>query len=337
MRAPIPVNILIADDCWGGMVLLVKEALAVAGTLLARSTDIHASALFDVRLTGLDFAPVRSFTGPMLEPEQTLRTAAPARVIVVPPFFFHDELRKPLSEAVRSWLVAAYDGGAIILMLASGARLLAETGLLDGHIVTGNLSDQRVFASLYPQIRFSPETPLVIDGRLISAASINPAMDACSYLVNHFIGEQAAHKLQRYANSVAQPTYERVALRNAAFKQHGDLRVKQAQEFIERYFKEDITVADAARRSAMSLRNLSRRFQEAVGMAAHDYIVRCRLEHAKDLLEHAATPILQVALRSGFRNEVMLRRAFQNSLAMTPSAYRRATGVRHTVTVIIEA
>ena len=315
------VHIYIDDDCWGGLALLTKEAFAIAGTLHARNADLGQAELFQVRLAGLGREPVRSFTGPMLVPEATLRGARPD-VIVIPPYYFRDEARAALPARLRNWIVQAYEAGTILLCMASGVRLLAATGLLDGREVTGNLSDQRVFARDYPQVRFVPETPLVIDGRIITAASINPCMDACAYLVNHFVGEAAAHKFSRYTNSFSHASYEKTALKNAAWKQHGDARIRQAQEYVERYFKQDLSVEDAARRAAMSVRNFTRRFQAAVGMSAHSYITRCRIEHAKDLLVQPGVSILQVALRSGFRNEVTLRRAFGQLMAMTPAQYR---------------
>lgn len=328
MKKPVLVNVLIADGCWAGLALLVKEALAVAGTLHARSADIGEAALFQVELTGQTRAPVRSFTGPELTPESTIRRTVVPQVIVVPPHFFASDEPQPIAPRLSRWLVECHQAGAIIVSMASGVRLLAETGLLDGRDVTGNLSDHRIFARHYPQIRFMPEAPLVIDGRLISASSINPCMDACAYLVQHFVGEKAAHKFSRYTNSVTHPSYERMAIKHAPHKQHGDQRIRQAQEFMEHYFKQDITVEDAARRAAMSVRNFSRRFQQAVGMAAHVYLARCRAEFAKDLLAQPGKSMLQVALQSGFRNEVTLRRAFSQLYATTPTAYRSAAGVR---------
>lgn len=322
----IKVAVYIDDNCWGGLAMLVKEAFAIAGTLHGRNADLAASALFQVRLTARGKAPVRSFTGPALVPEATLSDSPAPQIVVVPPFFFADEARKPIPARLRRWLIDAYDNGAILFCMASGVRVLAETGLLDGHEVSGNPSDQRVFAQHYPQIRFTPETPLLIDGRIISAASINPCMDACAYLVGQFVGEGAARKFSRYTNSVQHPTYERMALKNAPHKQHADQRIKQAQEFIERHFKQEISVEEAARCSAMSLRNFSRRFQQAVGMAPHSYIVRCRAEFAKDLLARPGMSILEVAQQSGFRNEVTLRRAFDQLLGTTPTAYRSANG-----------
>ncbi len=42
---------------WAGSVLLVRDLLQAAGTLAARSDDIAASALFDVRLLARDRRP----------------------------------------------------------------------------------------------------------------------------------------------------------------------------------------------------------------------------------------------------------------------------------------
>jgi AraC family transcriptional activator FtrA len=171
---------------------------------------------------------------------------------------------------------------------------------------------------------------LLIDGRIISAASINPCLDACAYLVSQFYGEAAANKFTRFTNSTTQPTYERMALVSAPWKQHADQRIKQAQEFIERNFKQDISVEDAARRAAMSLRNFSRRFQLAVGMSAVSYITRCRVEHAKVLLEQAHTPMLQVALQSGFNNLISFRRAIHQFYGKSPTQYRKDIAVNTT-------
>lgn len=325
---PVQVSVFIDENCWGGLAILIKESLAIAGTLHMRSADLQQSELFAVNLVGPSRQPVRSFTGPQLLPDYTIRSAPAPQVIVITSFFFPGNDRIRLKPALRRWLLDAYEKGAILMGLASGVRLLAETGLLDGHEITGNLSDQRAFSLHYPSIRFSPETPLLIDGRIITAASINPCLDACAYLVSQFYGEAAAHKFTKYTNSIAHPTYERMALTNAPWKQHADQRVKQAQEYIERNFKQDISVDDAARRAAMSVRNFSRRFQGAVGMPAVAYLARCRVEFAKELLAQPGASILQVSLQSGFNNEASFRRAFKQFCGRTPTQYRSAIAIK---------
>ena len=323
MRAPVTIAIYVADNCWGGLALLAREAFAIAGTLQSRNADLRASELFRVRLVGLDGAAVRSFTGPALQPEARLAELPAPQVVIIPPFYLPMAARSPIAFTLRAWLRQAHAAGAVLVGMAGGVRILAETGLLDGREVTGNLADQRVFAQHYPAVRFNPDVPLVIDGRIISAGSVNPCLDACSYLVSHFHGEAAAHKLARYTNPVARPSHERGATGNAALKRHGDQRIRQAQEYIERSFRQDLSVQDAAQRAAMSVRNFSRRFLHAVGMPPHLYIARCRCEHARELLARPGLSTLQVALQSGFRNETMLRRAFSQLYAATPAEYRR--------------
>jgi AraC family transcriptional activator FtrA len=328
MRAPVTIAIYVADNCWGGLALLAREGFAIAGTLHARNADLAASELFRARLVALDAAPVRSFTGPALQPEATLADMPSPQVVIVPPFYLPQLARSPIAPALAAWLQQVHAAGALLVGMAGGMRILAEAGLLVGREVTGNLSDQRVFAHHYPDVRFTPDAPLLIDGSIISAGSVNPCLDACSYLVSHFYGEAAAHKFSRYTNCVTQPTYERVAIRNTPFKRHGDQRIRQAQEYIERCFKQDLTVESAAQRTAMSVRNFSRRFQLAVGMTPHLYIARCRGEYAKELLARPGLSLLQVALQSGFRTEAMLRRTFSQLYGTTPALFRAGAAPR---------
>jgi AraC family transcriptional activator FtrA len=321
------VCIFVGDGCWAGVAILIKELLAIAGTLHARNADLRKASLFQVSLLAAREGKVRSFTGidvaVELGLEDTARRLPAPDVVIIPPFFFPQMQACGLPPAFLRWLRRAYDKGAILFGLDGGVRLLAESGLLDGHEVTGNLSDRQVFASRFPDVRFSPQVPLIIDGRIISATGTAPSMDACAYLVSHFYGEAAAHKFTRYTNPAHSSEYERTELSNAAWKNHADGRIKQAQEFIERHFSQDISVEDAARRASMSLRNFSRRFHLAVGMSAQHFIAHCRVEHAKKLLERNTGPLLQIALESGFNNEASLRRAFHMSLGQSPLQYRK--------------
>ena len=67
--------------------MLIRELMAVAGTLNARQPDLDAAAMFDVTLVGPTMQPVRSFTGPVLLPERSLRNAHRAEVLVLPSFY----------------------------------------------------------------------------------------------------------------------------------------------------------------------------------------------------------------------------------------------------------
>lgn len=299
--------------------MLIRELLAVAGTLNAREPDLRAAAMFDVALVGPTTRPVRSFTGPALLPERSLRNARPAEVMVLPSFYGD----VPASPALIRWIVRHYDAGGCILASASGVRLLAATGLLDGRDATCNLADRRAIAASRPAVRLSPQSPLVVDGRLITAASISPTIDACAHLVKRFHGEKAALKFARYANSARQLADVGGA---SAQQEHDDARVLAAQRYIEQHSCAGITPDDVARHVAMSQRNLARRFQVAIGATPVQYILQCRIEQAKRLLAKPAVTLRRAAIETGFSDEAVFRRAFKQIAGQAPSAWRALLG-----------
>ncbi|WP_170298888.1 GlxA family transcriptional regulator [Massilia eburnea] len=311
----IPTNIYIDHNCWAGGVMLIRELLAVAGTLNAREPDLVAAAMFDVALVGPTMQPVRSFTGPALLPERSLRNARPADVLVLPSFYGE----VPASPSLLRWIVRHYEAGGCILASASGVRLLANTGLLDGRDATCNLADRRAIAAARPAVRLSPQSPLIVDGRLITAASITPTIDACAHLVKRFHGEKAALKFARYANSARQLADVGHA---AGQQEHGDSRVLAAQRYIEQHSCAGITPDDVARHVAMSQRNLARRFGAALSVTPVQYILQCRIEQAKRLLARPNVSLRRAAIETGFSDEAVFRRAFKQVARQTPSAWR---------------
>lgn len=295
--------------------MLIRELLAVAGTLNAREPNLAAAAMFNVALIGPTMQPVRSFTGPALLPEHSLRNARQAEVLVLPSFYGD----VPSSHAMLRWIVRHYEAGGCILASASGVRLLAATGLLDGRDATCNLADRRAIASARPAVRLSPQAPLVVDGRLITAASISPTIDACAHLVQRFHGEKAALKFARYANSARQLADVGNAGRHT---EHGDARVQAAQRYIEQHSCAGITPDDVARHVAMSQRNLARRFSAALGLTPVQYILQCRIEQAKRLLARPDMSLRRAAIETGFSDEAVFRRAFKQLAGQAPSAWR---------------
>ena len=322
------VSIYVDEDCWLGSVHLMREVLAIAGTLQRGGRALHTQPMFEVQLVGPTRAPVVSFTGAPVRPDRGLRGAIAGEALIVPAFYFAEPTRAHVSTAFKRWIARAEQAGAIIVAVTGGVRLLAEAGVLEGREVACNPADGPALRKHYPGIVCRPETPLVIDGRIVTASSVNPAIDACAFLVSHFHGEKAATKLARYANSVQQPTYEHLALATAPWKQHADQRIRQAQGYIERQFRQDLSVSDVASRVAMSERNFARRFRAAAGVSPARYVTKCRIEHARQLLEFEHMPVLTVAMRCGFRDENAFRRSFRHLCGVSPSAYRAATGAR---------
>lgn len=99
--------------------------------------------------------------------------------------------------------------------------------------------------------------------------------------------------------------------------------VGSAYRFIREHVEQACGVADVARQAGVARRTLEQRYRQALGRSVHDDIVAVRLNVARDLLAHSATPLKEVARRAGFANSVYFSKAFRRQTSTTPGAYRR--------------
>ncbi|MBA3847258.1 MAG: helix-turn-helix domain-containing protein [Planctomycetes bacterium] len=73
----------------------------------------------------------------------------------------------------------------------------------------------------------------------------------------------------------------------------------------------------------MSPHHLARRFAAIVGEAPHRYLLRARIDRAKELLRDSDLPITDLALDLGFATSQHFARVFRVSSGMSASAWRR--------------
>nr|WP_283937972.1 helix-turn-helix transcriptional regulator [Sphingomonas caseinilyticus] len=65
-------------------------------------------------------------------------------------------------------------------------------------------------------------------------------------------------------------------------------------------------------------------FRKATGHTPHQYLVRIRMERAKDLLDDSRLTVTDVALAVGYQTPSSFTQAFRAAIGVTPSAYRAA-------------
>ncbi len=96
--------------------------------------------------------------------------------------------------------------------------------------------------------------------------------------------------------------------------------------FIGQHYTEDLRLDDAASFSGFSKYYFSRAFKKFFGVSFTEYLCRCRLDTAMDLLIHTKLPIRQVAEKSGFGSVATFNRTFRSAYACPPSRYRSLYG-----------
>lgn len=105
-------------------------------------------------------------------------------------------------------------------------------------------------------------------------------------------------------------------------KRLSDRRLRQVFVYIEDNLAENIALADLAAVVGLSVSHFNVLFREAVGLSPHQYLIRRRVERAKDLLGESTLSISQIAAESGFAHQSHLARHMRRMLGVAPKALR---------------
>jgi AraC family transcriptional regulator len=96
----------------------------------------------------------------------------------------------------------------------------------------------------------------------------------------------------------------------------------RAIDLIEARFSEQVRLHELADAVGLGVRQFSREFRRATGQTPHQYLLRRRVEHAKQLIS-SAVPLAEVAVQCGFADQSQLTRTFAHQVGTPPGRYRR--------------
>jgi AraC family transcriptional regulator len=100
-------------------------------------------------------------------------------------------------------------------------------------------------------------------------------------------------------------------------------RLNQVISYVESHLGHNISLSCLAQVAQMSKYHFSRSFKQSTGISPHQYVLRCRIERAKQLLKKSSISILEVALECGFAHPGHLSRHFKQIVGVTPGRFRQ--------------
>jgi AraC-like DNA-binding protein len=127
----------------------------------------------------------------------------------------------------------------------------------------------------------------------------------------------AVHLLRRF-----------VACRPPAEECSGGLlkpKLQRVTEYIEAHLEHDLSLTKIAAVAQMSPDHFARLFRQATGRTPHQYVVICRIERAKRLLQETDWPIIDIGRQVGFTDQSYFTAVFRKHVSTTPNAYRNDT------------
>lgn len=95
------------------------------------------------------------------------------------------------------------------------------------------------------------------------------------------------------------------------------------KDYIEDYLHSNITLADLAALVGLTRFHFARAFKTSIGISAHQYVLRRRVEYARELLQNTKLDIEAIAQKVGFGNATLLGRHFRRQLGTPPNRLRR--------------
>src|SRR5436190_7051205 len=282
---------------------------------------------YDYRLCAAEPGPIRTKGGLVLDTPYGVDDLVDADTVIVPAAGEEAGRHGPLIDALR----AAYEGGARIASICTGAFLLAEAGLLDGRRATTHWAHAADLAARYPTIDVDPNVLYLQDDRIFTSAGTAAGIDLCLHLVRLDLGSEVANAVAR--RMVVPPH------RDGGQAQYVDAPLPRLEadtlgpllDWALAHLDEPVTLTDLANVAHVSVRTLVRRFQTATGTTPLQWPLQQRVRRAQHLLESSEEPVERIASLSGFGSAPNLRQHFTRIVGVPPMSYRRTFRVQHPV------
>jgi len=269
---------------------------------------------------GVRAGRVPSTTGFALDVPRGLEALADADTILVPGL---RPAEWPPPASVLAALRAAHTRGARVASICTGAFVLAEAGLLDGHRATTHWAHADRLAERYPAVTVDPGVLYVDEGDVLTSAGVAAGIDLCLHLVRRDHGAEVANAVARRLVVAPHRDGGQAQFVEAPLPVVEARGLEATRAWAARRLREPLTVAAMARHAACSERTFARRFRAETGTTPLQWLLGQRVLHARRLLEATDLPVEDVADAAGFGTAASLRSHFRRATATTPLAYRR--------------
>ncbi|MDH0745530.1 DJ-1/PfpI family protein [Pseudomonas sp. GD03842] len=304
------------------------QLLDVTGPLqVFASANVHAAehglpAPYSPAVIGREDGSVVSSAGLGLL-THPLPTTPSDTLIVAGGWGVHQALR---DEALLTWVKAHALSARRVASVCTGAFLLAEAGVLDGHRVVTHWDSCTELAQRYPALQVDPEPIFINEGALWTSAGVTAGIDLALALVEADLGRAVALAVARDLVVFLKRPGGQSQFSTALSMQHAtrsqDSRFGDLHAWILDNLASDLSVATLAAKVGMSERSFVRHYRAHTGNTPARAIEQLRVEAARRLLGDSALPIKRIADRCGFGTEETLRRSFLRTVSVTPQAYR---------------
>jgi AraC family transcriptional regulator len=99
-------------------------------------------------------------------------------------------------------------------------------------------------------------------------------------------------------------------------------RLRKVVELVDAKIEDELTLDEMAESVRLSTAHFSRAFRKSTGESPHQFVLRHRVERAKEMLRAPEARVLDIALACGFKTQQHFARIFRRICGVSPTEYR---------------
>lgn len=228
------------------------------------------------------------------------------------------------SHALREWLRAQWEGGALVAGCGGSIVALGYAGLLNGTAVAAPYWVQRWLSDRLPGVRLTPDARVTERNGIFCAAYAADDMLLALELAERMTTPVLADWLRQrmgvcpFGNG---PETE------VAVPATGNL-VERAKHFLHARFAHSVRITTLAAEVGVSRRTLERRFRAYEGISPLEYLQQHRIAVAKRMLQLSDFHLSQIAILVGYSSLPTFARLFKRETGLAPREWRHRAQVR---------
>lgn len=103
------------------------------------------------------------------------------------------------------------------------------------------------------------------------------------------------------------------------------MRLNRVLEHINENLSDNLELSVLAEVAGVNLYHFARAFKQSTGESPHQYVLRRRIEQAKELLRHPQLSVIEASARTGFVDQSHFSKVFRRIVGIAPSEFRNNT------------
>ncbi len=299
------------------------KILSAANQFLKKSGLVNKD-FFDVHLVGLE-RDLSLYNGLFSIHCDTIIDEVDKTDIILIPALKTDNFLEQLedNQPFVDWILSQRNvHNAEVASMCMGAFVLARTGLVDGKQCSTHWAAMEMFKKMYPKVNLVSNKIVTEEDGIYTSGGAYSFLNLMLHLIGKYCGRDAAIYISKYFEIEIDRQDQNQFVIFQGQKEHNDVAIKEAQNFIESNVTDKISVEELAKKSAISSRNFVRRFKKATQNTPLEYIQRVKMEAAKRCLETTQQNVNEVMYQVGYADQKAFRTVFKKYVGLSPVAYK---------------